>query len=474
MCGLIGILAKTKSAFSVEDIDLFQDLLVVDSLRGADGTGIFGVYQSSNSFIHKVGSHPYALLTHPEWNHIRSRMYRNCKAILGHNRKATHGKISNETSHPFREKHIILAHNGVITNYKEFEDTEVDSHALAHLFASTPVEEAIPQINGAYAILWYDMKSKLIHFIRNDERPLCLLETKDLWIISSEMGAVQWIAARSFGTILTKRQLIDPHMLYTWNLETLTLSSKKVDGYQLKKPSVKNVDIENGYGVNPVTNGPIKDAFDKDVSTKEAIPFVNSTAKLLQNNKIKLNPDFVKEFNKQFYIGKQVTFQPKRAIPWKSQGMEGTRLEGDETWNNIPILYKENILEKDQLEKLLNSSWVTGIANTIVVNSNQIVIWVRSTLPTGTIRTYNGVEIPKSIWANVCNWENCHQCKVNLTFKDAPLTSLTMNNSYNKVIRLFCPKCVLKKYRNQDLDIRQKIDKWSETNLEETAKKLGY
>ena len=449
MCGIVALLSRTPNNFFSTDVDLFQELLIVDSLRGADGTGITGVYDSGNAFIYKVGSHPYALITHPDWLSIRNRMYRNCVAIIGHNRKATVGKISNETSHPFREKHIILSHNGHITNFREFENTEVDSHALAHLFATTPVEEAIPKIQGAFAMIWYDMKEKKVHFVRNEDRPLCIIQTKDFWVVSSEMGNVQWVCARSVNQIIQEKTIIPPHDLYTWDMKTRNIEIKKVQKYVYKSPIVP--------------------AYFPNMYNNDEMPLPKP--KEIEHKIINEDISFVEKFKQKFFAGRQITFKREPVEVWTSSGITGMRVSGKDEWEGLDIEYKENVLSVERGELLQKAEYVTGHINSVVMTTKKITCWMSSLAPAQVVTTYNGTVLPRSVWVTICNHHKCQRCKNHIQPKDVSLVSLSLVDE--NVKRIFCAKCVLTTYRKNSDEIKKKINKWAPLDVEKVAKELG-
>ena len=455
MCGIVALLSRTNNNFYYPDVDVFQELLIVNSLRGSDGTGITGVYDSGNAFIYKVGSHPYALITHPDWPSIRSRMYRNCAAIIGHNRKATVGKISNETSHPFHEKHIILSHNGNIINFREFENTEVDSHALAHLFATTPIEEAIPKIQGAFAMIWYDMKEKKVHFVRNEDRPLCIIQTKDFWIVSSEMGNVQWVCARNLSQTIQERTIIPPHDLYTWDIKTRNIEIKKVGKYTYT-PKV----------------------FPSYLSNEDKMPLPNIVSEeipiRLPDNRVgrdAISTDFAERFKQRFFAGRQVTFKKEPVEIWTSSGITGMRVYGKDEWDGLDVEYKENVLSVERRELLQQAEYVTGNINSVVMTSKKITCWMSSLAPAITVTTYNNTTLPRSVWVTICNSNKCQRCEGIIIPKDVPLVSLSLVNE--NVKRIFCAKCVLNAYRKNDDEVKKRIDKWSPVNIEKIAQELG-
>lgn len=41
MCGIVGVIGKAKMGLSQVDQKVFEQMLLVDQIRGQDGTGIF-------------------------------------------------------------------------------------------------------------------------------------------------------------------------------------------------------------------------------------------------------------------------------------------------------------------------------------------------------------------------------------------------------------------------------------------------
>jgi len=90
---------------------------------------------------------------------------------IAHTRWATHGGVTEENAHPHYDcqNQIVLAHNGIIENYREIQDTlkdnhtfrsETDSEVLAHLIEENyhgdlkqAVEASLKQIRGTYGLV---------------------------------------------------------------------------------------------------------------------------------------------------------------------------------------------------------------------------------------------------------------------------------------------------------------------------------
>jgi predicted glutamine amidotransferase len=213
MCGIVGVVAKPSNGLTLQLERAFFQMLYADALRGEDSTGIVGVENNTTFHIAKEASSAewfsYQLKnTHKD---IVNAMYNRGKLYIGHNRKKTSGTIKDETAHPFVvNDHFAMVHNGTLYNHKSLADTEVDSEALAiHLEKAfkaggtdrkkikEALEEAFGKVYGAYAVVCYDQDTNMVHFIRNKERPLSIIETDNAWYFMSEplMGA--WILTRN-------------------------------------------------------------------------------------------------------------------------------------------------------------------------------------------------------------------------------------------------------------------------------------
>ena len=201
MCGLVGCITKNKNGFSNDQLDIFEDLLAVDTLRGGDSTGVFLVNSLGNVGIVKDVGSGWRFRQTKEWNEARSHAFTQGRVLIGHNRKATRGSVSDTNAHPFWvEDKLVLVHNGsYFGSHKHIKDVEVDSHAIAHHLADHPddIEGALKKINAAYALIWYNVDKKEVNFIRNPERPLAWVETKDAWYYASEGKMLDFVLSRN-------------------------------------------------------------------------------------------------------------------------------------------------------------------------------------------------------------------------------------------------------------------------------------
>ena len=205
MCGIIGVIGKTAKQLINIHFDVFTNMLVTDAVRGRDSTGVFGIDHNRNADIIKIASHPFNLLSTKEWETFRGKAWSTGQVLIGHNRKATEGAIKNINAHPFTSGPIVLVHNGHITNFKSLvpiktrtnHNIEVDSHGIAYLLATNEPVKVFKDIRGAYAIVWYDVMKKRLSFIRNEERPLAMIESNNAYYFASEYCMLKWILTRN-------------------------------------------------------------------------------------------------------------------------------------------------------------------------------------------------------------------------------------------------------------------------------------
>ncbi len=206
MCGLVGIIANSSNGFNAMEMDIFRDMLVVDSIRGEDSTGIFSVNRYGNANSLKLATHPYNLVKSKDYEEWRGKSFTDGRAVIGHNRKATVGAVNNDNAHPFLFGPVMLVHNGSISNYRSLlsmadrdkHKIEVDSHAAAVMLARNEPEKILPEFRGAYAMIWYNTNTKRLYFIRNDERPLALARVNNNIFFASEDDMLKWLLGRRY------------------------------------------------------------------------------------------------------------------------------------------------------------------------------------------------------------------------------------------------------------------------------------
>lgn len=176
MCGLVGVAGTIHK----KEFDAFLTMLRVDTLRGEHSTGVGYVKRSKEMGYYKN--------TEPGWTFADDpRLLKRIdgfgnSVLIGHNRWATRGKVIAANAHPFLQGDVLGAHNGTISNpadLLEGKTFEVDSQALIHNIDAEGLSQTLKKVLGAWALTYYNKENNTINFIRNDQRPLWIAQSKD-------------------------------------------------------------------------------------------------------------------------------------------------------------------------------------------------------------------------------------------------------------------------------------------------------
>lgn len=168
ICGLIG----AAGPLSIKHERAIKTLLILDSLRGIDSTGIATIARNRDLKIAKAVGNPFNLFDTKAFDKAVGGVN---SVIIGHNRFATQGKVIAANAHPFSFPSLVGAHNGTLKNKHVLDDSrvyDVDSENLYHHMDKNGVENTIHKLDGAWALTWYNHEENTLNFIRNDERPL--------------------------------------------------------------------------------------------------------------------------------------------------------------------------------------------------------------------------------------------------------------------------------------------------------------
>jgi predicted glutamine amidotransferase len=319
MCGIVGVVMKPSNGFFKKQEDCFFQMLFADTLRGEDSTGLIGIENSSAFHIAKEASTA-------EWfidqfksdkeikKQVQEPMFRAGKAYIGHNRKKTVGKITDDAAHPFVvDESFALVHNGTLLNplsltnlQKQKPETDVDSEVLAmHLQGALKeagsnlektakaVEAALGEVYGAYAVAMYNQDTHRIHLLRNNDRPLFTIEVDDAWYFMSEplMGA--WILHRNgYKYESLKTEPVGVHQLITFDLDTNKVYKEDLNPKKWLAPSKTQTQMQWPVATGGGTG-------------------IGATAKTSNSNKGKpcLDDKELKRLRKKF-LGARVSFWP--------------------------------------------------------------------------------------------------------------------------------------------------------------------
>lgn len=263
MCGLVAFVPKAMSGAMTSDMEMFTALLYMDALRGWDSTGVASFHTDGEMHILKESVEASDFIKTKEYKKLCTDFVRNGKAIIGHNRKATIGKIDDDTAHPFviddvdGKARFAFIHNGTLRNHEKLteEKTDVDSEALGMVLTRAlgdpqALEKELDNVQGAYACMWIDQETEKLYAVRNKERPLYLAKTVYGIIFSSEPGFVVAACSRA-NTKVDEIKLIDEHTLYSVDLTTANLTMTE-DKLTVKKsvPLSYTTVVTKGGGAN--------------------------------------------------------------------------------------------------------------------------------------------------------------------------------------------------------------------------------
>ncbi len=197
MCGIVGYIgSQNAQEFVIDGLEKLE-------YRGYDSAGI-AVNTGGNAFaiVKKVGR-LQNLADALKENPLQGTM------AIGHTRWATHGKPSDENSHPHynQAKDIVVVHNGIIENYLELKreltkkgyifqsetDTEVVAHLLSEIYEGDLLEatkKLLTIIKGAFALGIMSIKEPDRLIAVRKESPLIVGLGKGENFIASDIPAI--------------------------------------------------------------------------------------------------------------------------------------------------------------------------------------------------------------------------------------------------------------------------------------------
>lgn len=414
MCGLITILSKKDAYLPQAYESIFKQLLYVNALRGFDSTGVCRIDYNHNPQIEKdvlaAGSFLFK---------NSNKLFFSGRALLGHNRAATKGSITIEYAHPHQVDNITLIHNGTLYNHTKLVHVPSDSLAITTKFATNDPKEIIPQLEGSFALIWYDSKNKSYHWIRNDQRPLALLETKDAYVLVSESDMGNWILTRNGINVISSKEIL-PLDYYSFKL-----------GEEIKIDKLKPKKEENKTNVRQKTY------------------FENSLATELKENFISLG-DIV---TVDFY------WEEKSDKSWK-------RYVGAirDTYLEVSMFSNKDLLNAGSIKvKLMNiTTFKEDQYATIVAIPATTTEEKEKEQTKKNLVSLNGIELTKEVESKLKKIGKCYLCESNIhpndikksllierkvenrIHKTDSITGITYGylTTTDKEYKLYCPSCV--------------------------------
>lgn len=243
MCGIWGFMS-TFSSILGNEAKFCEDAMITGAIRGENGTGIIMATSHGKVSTYKKKHNPYWLKFDKDFQ--QAFKLHTSQLIIGHNRHATVGEVTDENTHPFKKDHIIMVHNGTIRSGLDIPAGITDSEVLAQKLAEegTTIFE---HIFGAWTSVWVNSKENSLNFVCNGDRPFSLVKVRpqfnynmyqpskesfDGWAFASEFGMLAWLLGRNKLDIVEVVKIeVDKHYkIYLNNAKDL------IEVKTLKKP----------------------------------------------------------------------------------------------------------------------------------------------------------------------------------------------------------------------------------------------
>ncbi|WP_320046759.1 glutamine--fructose-6-phosphate transaminase (isomerizing) [uncultured Ilyobacter sp.] len=196
MCGIVGYVGDRDAS------GVILDGLSRLEYRGYDSAGI-AVSSGDKLIVKKKQGRLRILQDYIDKNPIEGHV------AIGHTRWATHGKPSDENSHPHSNssENISVVHNGIIENYIEIKKeliekgyeflSDTDTEVLAHLldlyleedFFAT-IQKVLKKVKGSYGLGILNTKYPDTVFCARKDSPLVIGLGKDENFIASDVPAL--------------------------------------------------------------------------------------------------------------------------------------------------------------------------------------------------------------------------------------------------------------------------------------------
>ncbi len=221
MCGIVGVAGNLFK----NDVDVFNQLLFVDTLRGQDSTGVAAVSNDLKDVrVFKRVGPAYEVMDSKQYDSVANSQAR---ILIGHNRYGTMGGKTRSNAHPFEFENVVGVHNGTISHISKGRmhmgsTFGTDSEGIYCNINEHGIQDTIDKMKDstdAYCLVYYDVEDKTLCMIRNDKRPMFFAYDEDRIRIywASELGMLHWILARNGVKYKTAYHLPE-NVLFEWEV----------------------------------------------------------------------------------------------------------------------------------------------------------------------------------------------------------------------------------------------------------------
>lgn len=252
MCGIIGIINAT---YASKGEDFISSGLITGTIRGMDSVGVMQQAANGSIDVHKLAVPGFYFRDSKRGAEL-VKASNVSRATFAHHRAATQGAVTPMNAHPFTIRRndgsvLVGLHNGSLTGWKarpNAKDFEVDSHWAMSRIADVG-DEAFKEIEGPYAMVWFDTNHKnKVFAARNSQRPLHAVFSKDKRQVyfASEAGMLAWLVTREGVDTGDEIMELIPGKTYVFDSSGATVT---VTSYDTQKPVPKTVT----YTYTPVT-----------------------------------------------------------------------------------------------------------------------------------------------------------------------------------------------------------------------------
>lgn len=428
-------------------------MLYADAVRGHDATGVFGVTKEGNVDIKKQAAAASIFVSSTEFSSFKAKIVSAYHAVIGHNRKATHGEKRHEDAHPFWDKNnnIVLVHNGMISNHKEFcKDSTVDSAAIANVMAEKKHTDVLSEVTGAYAFIWYDVKEKKVFFARNESRPLFIVETDGLFALASEPQLAGWTLSRNNQKVIAVKPVED-HVLYQFDLANHLIT--EVTKYEQKK-----IYTTTTYRRGGTTNNVIYLPSQKQVSYPQHKPNIIQRG---LNRLFNTNED-IGDVDANCFLDDNDLVSRERAMELYKNGdtiyvnistynealnkgtgeikfvVQGTPINVSKPWLIVKAYLSKQEFDLIELTDVFEFK-IKSISRDKDMN---VLIYGELGNDVRFVNTNNDKVITESMFFDTVFPEKCDLCRDHMIYKDLP--ECTIELEQKQIKHALCPKCTAK------------------------------